>query len=107
MPCQDGGWPSDSQTNSITIKSLRREINKTESMVCSACRSLEQLGFDFSTNPRLDEWWSKHKSEDLARQLEEAKEKLVKEEALVIAQKPFIELTAEDRAKLRAAGLLS
>jgi len=40
------------------------EIKKLEGLLCSTCRVLSRLGYDFDENPRLSEWWHKHQIED-------------------------------------------
>ena len=42
-----------------------RRVNVTwESLLCSACRTLERFGYDFDENPALSQWWSRHKKLD-------------------------------------------
>lgn len=106
MPCNDGGWPSESQSQSLKIKQLSRSNRELEALLCSTCRVLETQGYDFDLNPALSTWWDQHKKEDIARQEKELRAKLLKEEAMEIAKKPFIELTAQDRKKLRDQGLM-
>ena len=33
-------------------------------ILCSACRSLERLNYDFDENPALSRWWHEHRQED-------------------------------------------
>lgn len=33
-------------------------------LLCSACRALDRLGYDFGENPALDQWWDAHKRAD-------------------------------------------
>lgn len=76
-------------------------------LLCSACRSLEKLGFEFATNPELDNWWHNHEEADAKRRLAEAKEKLSREEAIRIANtKTLAQLTADDKKLLRKHGVL-
>jgi len=54
MPCnEDASW-------------RREEIEKSNmvKMLCSACRVLARLEYDFDENPMLSKWWDKHKIED-------------------------------------------
>lgn len=48
----------------IEIKQLKKDINWLESLLCSTCRVLSRLEYDFDENPRLSEWWHKHQEED-------------------------------------------
>lgn len=34
-------------------------------MLCSACRVLERIGYDFDENPMLSRWWDDHKKKDV------------------------------------------
>lgn len=38
-------------------------VTKT-ALLCSACRVLERLSYDFDENPALSQWWAQHKEED-------------------------------------------
>lgn len=86
MPCiADGPPPIDLRT-----------------LLCSACRVLEATGFDFGTNPELDRWWADHKAEDQKRQIEEARERQERLEALNIAGTKLVrDLTPRERNLLR------
>lgn len=55
MPCSEG-MPSD---NSEYIK-----IKKLTAILCSDCRVLTRLKYDFDENPMLSEWWEEHKKDD-------------------------------------------
>lgn len=102
MPCSDGG-PSREQ-----VERERKEANAAKRlppMLCSACRALERLGFDFDENPELSKWWDKHKKEDQARaDKEEQERKRIEWEKGVIdaaLKKPFAELSKEEIAMLK------
>lgn len=109
MPCSDGG-PSPEQVaidNATESLKKARRVNKSLSvMLCSACRALDNRGFDFSTNPRLDEWWDEHKKADQTREKKEAKIRLQEERAAELAKKPFGELDADDRRFLKKMGYI-
>ncbi len=97
MPCDSGG-----QTQYV-----ENPINKKmKSMLCSACRALERLGYDFDENPRLSEWWDDHKKEDAKREKEKKKKSLRSEVARELSNKPVAELSKEDKALLREEGYL-
>lgn len=36
-------------------------------LLCSTCRVLTRLGYDFDENPALSVWWEAHKKEDAKR----------------------------------------
>lgn len=83
-------------------------------MLCSVCRTLEAQGFDFHTNPMLDEWWVEHQKQDLKRQEAEiaAKEarlarNLRRQRAIEIAEtKKLFELSNADKKLLREFNIL-
>lgn len=104
MPCSDGGgWlygPSEAEL------AKAREIARMEPMLCSACRTLERLGFDFDENPELSEWWDKHKAADRAREKEETRKRLELEQVQTIAKKPFNKLTDADKKLLKKHGYM-
>lgn len=58
MPCSDNRGPEP------IIITDTRQIKKLESMLCSSCRVLKKLGYDFDENPRLSEWWERHQEAD-------------------------------------------
>lgn len=33
-------------------------------LLCSACRVLTRMGYDFDENPALSQWWAAHQKED-------------------------------------------
>lgn len=99
MPCTDGGVPYPPSPKEIAHKKF---IKRAEPMLCSACRALERLGYDFDENPELSEWWDKHKKEDALREAAERKaaekeewERRVITDAL---RKPISKLTKEEIA---------
>lgn len=102
MPCSDGGVPYPPTPREIAATKFAK---RAEPMLCSACRALERLGYDFDENPELSEWWDKHKKEDAARVAREKQEqereawerKLIKE----ALDKKFSDLSAEEKKLLR------
>jgi len=60
MPCYD----SRNNDPEYVCSGHIDRLCKTESLLCSACRVLTRMGYDFDENPRLSEWWEKHKEED-------------------------------------------
>jgi hypothetical protein len=102
MPCSDGGPSYADQLN--------ERIRVKEDLLCSACRVLERLGYDFDENPELSRWWHVHKAEDQRRiereEAERARKALRKRMAKELSQKPIAELTAEDKRILREEGYL-
>lgn len=94
MPCTYG--PDEV---SISASQTKR-LSTYEEMLCSACRSLEKVNFDFGVNPMLDKWWAQHKAVDAKRELEE---KLVNH---LLKNKNVGDLTNEDKALLRKHGYL-
>lgn len=113
MPCYDGG-PTEAEIRAEERRKENRakEAGKAEMtpLLCSACRALERLGFDFDENPVLSQWWDKHKAEDARRQAAEeaqaqraAYRKKVIEEAL---QKSISLLSQEEKKILKEEGIL-
>ena len=103
MPCYSE--PSYSYYDREQSK-LENKLARVESLLCSACRSLDASGFDFSMNPLLDEWWANHIKEDNQRMLEEMKAKQLKDHCEKLLKKPYGELTPEDKDNLRKLNLL-
>lgn len=56
MPC------SDSNAWSEQLKDMEKE--RIDALLCSACRVLTRLGYDFDENPALSAWWEKHQKKD-------------------------------------------
>lgn len=107
MPCRDYDYPS-----TVENPETKRQLAKVESLLCSACRTLEALAdchgveFDFDTNPALSKWWADHKAEDNARVVAEKRKRLEFEKTKLIADKPFKDLTEEDKRLLKKHGFL-
>lgn len=101
MPCRDDrdSCPPEDTTT-------KKRLAKVEAMLCSACRVLERQSFEFALNPELDVWWTAHKSEDEARIKREIKKRLEGEAVKVVAEKPFNQLTDEDKKLLKKHGYL-
>jgi len=45
------------ETGRVTMKQL----------LCSACRALARMNYDFDENPALSQWWDEHKKGDLKK----------------------------------------
>ena len=60
MPCYD----SRDHDPKYICSGIADSLCKTESLLCSTCRVLTRIGYDFDENPRLSEWWEKHKIDD-------------------------------------------
>ena len=101
MPCHSSCGPL------IPPQISQKEMSTVESLLCSACRSLESAGFDFGKNPELDRWWHAHEEADAKRRVEEARVKLERERAIDLANtKKVSELTKEERALLKKHRIL-
>jgi hypothetical protein len=98
MPCSDGGVPYGPTPEEVANAKFGR---RAPSLLCSACRALEQFGFDFDTNPELSEWWDKHKKEDAERERKENARRLELEAVSEILRKQFNKLTDEDKRLLK------
>lgn len=73
-----------------------------DALLCSACRSLSDLGFDFAKNPELDIWWAKHVAEDNKRLAAEARERQELLEATTLAGTKLVaNMTKAEKALLR------
>jgi hypothetical protein len=47
----------------LVVKVPKSTIDQT-ALLCSTCRVLARLGYDFDENPALSQWWEAHKKED-------------------------------------------
>lgn len=58
-------------TENRAVEAAREEVRKLifqpSELLCSACRALARLGYDFDENPALSRWWEEHKKEDEKR----------------------------------------
>lgn len=77
MPC---GYFDNRIDYEAENKKLEIEHSHTIALLCSACRALEGLKFNFALNPELDRWFHQHKIEDQARLEQELKEQKKAEE---------------------------
>ena len=100
MPCSDGGVPYPPAPPTPAEIEAKKFAKRGPSLLCSAARALERLGYDFDENPELSEWWDKHKKEDAAREQKErekAERDLYRQGVLTAAlKKPVKDLTAEE-----------
>lgn len=114
MPCNDGGIPYPPSPEEIAFAQFAK---RAPSLLCSACRALERLGYDFDENPELSEWWDKHKTEDAKKQLliqqEQAKKELAQQreqwergQLKDIMNKPISDLTKVEKTILRKYKIL-
>lgn len=100
MPCE-GPSPYEQLSYKET------EISNLREMLCSACRSLSKLGFDFGVNPMLDKWWDQHQKEDRAREAEEIRINNERTLAKNVAQTKLInELTVDEKQLLKRYNFL-
>jgi hypothetical protein len=105
MPCTDGGVPYERDT--VMEDRLKRRVTKLESLLCSTCRELEERKYDFDKNPRLSEWWAKHKAEDEERERKELQEMNRRKLAKHIASTTNImDLSPQHKAFLKEFGYL-
>jgi hypothetical protein len=63
MPCRTDYYEDDAEDKTIC---------ELEELLCSACRSLTRMGYDFAENPALDGWWHEHVQQDNERRRREA-----------------------------------
>lgn len=107
MPCYDARDHDGSGEREARqeTRDCKKEVARLESMLCSACRSLEVADFDFDVNPMLSEWWDKHKKADEKRKRAEqqAADKLAYERRIVTAalKKPIEKLSGEEKSLLK------
>lgn len=110
MPCIGGPTWEQERDERKAKERKERELARMEPLLCSACRGLERLGYDFDENPELSEWWDKHKKADAARAEAERKalekaewERKVIKDAL---DKPIGTLTKEEKDLLKKHNFL-
>lgn len=107
MPCTDDGVPFPPTSEEIAREKF---VRRAEPLLCSACRALERLGYDFDENPELSEWWDNHKKQDAKRlEAERLAEEKLKWERKVIndaLDKPVSELTKEEKKLLKKHNFL-
>jgi hypothetical protein len=109
MPCITYQTPEE-ESAELAAHAKRAAKDTYEPMLCSACRVLERLGYDFDENPKLSFWWDKHKRDDAERERIVRVERERKEYRQRIAQdallKPIKDLSKEERAILKEFGYL-
>jgi hypothetical protein len=114
MPCQGPGPEYEIREYRKQKESVQKKLDKTSVMLCSACRALQRLKYDFDENPELSVWWDKHlkadqKREDakLKRQLEAKQKRVRKKNAIEVASnKPVSKLTKKDKDLLKEFSLI-
>ena len=114
MPCSDGGVPYGPTAKELAAEREReaaeRERERLNPLLCSACRSLERLGYDFDENAELSEWWDAHKKADearVARELEAKKRAEWEQRQLDAAlTKSIVTLTQAEKSLLKKFGYM-
>lgn len=102
MPCSDGCSNGDYRSGYAAGEArLRDTLEAMKEMLCSTCRVLERLEYDFDENPELSKWWDKHKKEDEKKAREEAQRLLEVKMCHSLIRKPLTQLSTEDRTLLR------
>lgn len=106
MPCVTEEFPHERAARHAREEAevRRSEREKFEPLLCSACRSLEERGFDFDTNPELSRWWDAHKKADAERERKEQAKRLELEAVDAALAKSFKDLTDSDKKLLRKHG---
>lgn len=106
MPCRTEEFPHEIAARHAREEAAvrRNEREKFDPLLCSACRSLEERGFDFDTNPELSRWWDAHKKADAERERKEQAKRLEMEAVDAALAKPFISLTNDEKALLKKYG---
>lgn len=97
MPCHTDPTPQERKESAI-----KTAASYYEPLLCSACRVLERLGYDFDENPALSVWWAKHQEEDAQKAIVQQQERLRLEKVKSILAKPLLEITPEERQFLRS-----
>lgn len=74
MPCYESRSDDFREAGQRFERENGIAISDVEALMCSACRALERLGYDFDENPLLSRWWATHKAKDTYRKnMEKAK----------------------------------
>lgn len=109
MPCtyEESAEEKRQRLEAHDEKTVAEAIKNTYGpLLCSACKSLERLGYDFGENPELDRWWDEHKASDRRQmrldQLAQSKRDYIDQ----LVAKPFGDLTADEKQTLCEAGLI-
>jgi hypothetical protein len=105
MPCLSEPTSHDLDMERARNQGRDRGKKEMESLVCSACRVLERMGYDFDENPQLSVWWDNHKRQDAIkaeraeeeRQREEYQQRIVRE----ALKKPVKELSVDEKNLLK------
>jgi len=106
MPCTGGPSREQVEFESRAIRAVKNGDLVDKALLCSACKALEKMNYDFDENPLLSRWWDGHKKDDEHRLKQEEKERLQREAVKEIAKKPFNELTDNDKQLLKKHGYL-
>jgi hypothetical protein len=109
MPCMTYETPEERAVDNQ--KAAQRVAKETyDPLLCSACRVLERMGYDFDENPTLSVWWEQHKRDDAEKEhilKQEAQRKQFRERlAQEALAKPLKDLSKEERKLLKELGYL-
>lgn len=109
MPCSDGRSNYGDYRSGYAAgeDSLRGKLEAMKEMLCSACRVLERLEYDFDENPELSKWWDGHKKEDERKAKEEAQRLLEVKMCHSLINKLLGQLSKDDLSLLRKHKFLS
>lgn len=68
--------PSQPMWSTVTKTPIKVMVPKSTidqtALLCSACRVLTRMGYDFDENPALSQWWTEHQKEDKKRESQKA-----------------------------------
>ena len=95
MPCKTE--PTAEERRATVLNTTASQYTP---LLCSACRALERLGYDFDENPLLSQWWAKHQEEDAQKDLAQHQKRLQREIMKNILTKPLEEITPAERSWL-------
>jgi hypothetical protein len=102
MPCRDSDDNNSNRVNKVAAVNKAQEV-----LLCSACRALTTLGYDFGSNPDLDTWWHAHEEADAKRRIAEARTRLEREQAIELANtKPVAQMTPDEKKLLRRFNII-
>lgn len=95
--------PTDEDLN----EECQKELMEDEIIIYRVQRVTERRGCEISENPRLDEWWDKHKKDDREREIREIAAQKEYERAVELATtKTVYELTDDELDLLNKYSML-
>jgi hypothetical protein len=114
MPCRTDPSPeeyaAERARNAAKTEANRLAKETYDPLLCSACRVLERMGYDFDENPSLSVWWDQHKRDDVEREriLQNEQKRAEYRERIVLEAlvKPLKDLSNEERHLLKEMGYL-